>query len=243
MRAAVPSAVDWHSVPAGPAAAATVASLLAAHLRRALDSGDQAVLALAGGRTPADAYRLLSASALDWARVTLLPTDERWVDIGAPDSNESMLRRCFDAAGSAPGFLSLRGQAVELSAAVAAADAAVSALQRALDVTLLGVGADGHIASLFPGAAELPAAMAIDATHSVFVMHPTPAAPPPAVPRLTLGLRRLLWSRQLVLLFGGEAKRRVVESAMRSPDPLRLPVGALFGPGLPPVQVIYLEEP
>jgi 6-phosphogluconolactonase len=109
------------------------------------------------------------------------------------------------------------------------------------DLTVLGVGEDGHIASLFPGAAELGAALAADAPGDVFAVNPPATAPPPKVPRLTLGLRRLLWSRQLVLLCAGVAKRRVVEAAMHTQDLARCPVGALFQPGVPPLQLIYLE--
>jgi 6-phosphogluconolactonase len=213
-------------------------------VRGALQARGSALLALAGGRTPADSYTALADYDLDWQRVTIVPTDERWVSVGHADSNESMLRRCF-ARGerAAPTLVSLRGNARALAVATADADAAVARLARPFDLTVLGVGVDGHIASLFPGAAELGAALAENTAANVLVMHPTTNAPPPAVPRLTLCLRRLLWSRQLVLLFGGSAKRRVVETAMRTPEVSRLPVSGLFRAGAPPVQIIYLEEP
>ena len=242
MSASAHTRVDWQDVAAGPGAAVTVARLLAGHLQRALAQPGDALLALAGGRTPEEPFRRLAALPCDWQRVHIVPTDERWVPLGHADCNESMLRRCFERAGGAgPRFLSLRGNATELPAAVADARRALAAHAGLLALTLLGVGADGHIASLFPGAPELAAAMAADAPHAVYSVHPTPAAPPPPVPRLTLGLRRLLHTRQVVLLFGGADKRRVVEAARRAPDPLRVPVGALFQAGLPPVQVIYLE--
>jgi 6-phosphogluconolactonase len=235
---------DWLSIPAGAAAARAVADALLPAVRTALLAHGSALLGLAGGRTPADAYTAMAARELDWSRVTIVPTDERFVAGDHADSNEFMLRRCFARSdGREPVLLGLRGTAGTLDAAAADAAARLDALARPFDLTVLGVGADGHIASLFPGAAELAAAMAPAGAASVFVMHPTAAAPPPAVPRLTLGLKRLLWSRRVVLLFGGNAKRQVVEAAMRAPDPARLPVSAVFGTGAPPLQVIYLEEP
>jgi 6-phosphogluconolactonase len=232
----------WLTIP-GTESAAAVAHALLPHVQGALQAQGSALLALAGGRTPGDAYATMAAADLDWPRVTIVPTDERWVDVGHADSNESMLRRCFHHTGrAAPAVLSLRGTARALAAAAADADTAVAALKRPFDLMVLGVGIDGHIASLFPGAAELGAAMAENTAANVMVVHPNSNAPPPAVPRLTLSLRRLLWTRQLVLLFGGIAKRRVVEAAIRTPELSRLPVSALFRAGAPPVQVIYLEE-
>jgi 6-phosphogluconolactonase len=235
---------DWLSIPSGSGAARAVADALLPPVRSALLRHGSALVALAGGRTPADIYTAMAAREIDWPHVTIVPTDERFVAVGHADCNESMLRRCFARDdGRVPRMLGLRGTASTLATAVSDAAAWLDAEARPFDLTVLGVGADGHIASLFPGAAELAAAMAPDAAASVMPMHPTPAAPPPAVPRLTLSLRRLLQSRQLVLLFGGSGKRRVVEAAMRDPDPARLPVGALFQRGAPPLQVIYLEEP
>ena len=205
------------------AAAEALADDVAARLSDALAQRGQASLVVPGGRTPLPFLAALSCRPLDWSRVTVCPSDERWVDTDHPDSNEGLLRAnllCNAAAGAR--LLSLKTAAATPEAALAECEARLAALPHPLDVVVLGMGPDGHFASLFPDAPELAVALASE--RPVAAMRP--ASSP--VPRMSLTLRRLLDSRHLCLLTGGDAKARVLESAAAHPGDTRLPVRLLL---------------
>jgi 6-phosphogluconolactonase len=112
-------------------------------------------LALSGGGTAERCYLALrEAGGLEWEELTVLFGDERWVPVDDPDSNEGMARGALLDHVPVRAVHSLRGAGVDLTAAADAYDALVASLGR-LDVVHLGLGPDGHTASLFPGNASL----------------------------------------------------------------------------------------
>jgi 6-phosphogluconolactonase len=112
-------------------------------------------LALSGGGTAERCYRALrDAGGVAWEDLTVLFGDERWVPVDHPDSNEGMARRVLLEHVPVRAVHSLRGAGVDLSAAADAYDALVASLGR-IDVVHLGLGPDGHTASLFPGSPAL----------------------------------------------------------------------------------------
>ena len=189
-----------------------VAEAAALEVAEALDGGARS-LVLAGGTTPGQAYEVLAERAgLPWGRVSALFGDERCVPPDDPDSNyrmafESLLSRVH------PG--SVHRMAGELGAEVAAAlyEPLVAALMP-LDLVLLGVGEDGHTASLFPGAPALQAGGLTAAVHGA------PKAPPD---RVTLTLRALRGARRVLVLATGAGKASAVASARAG----RVPAGMI----------------
>ncbi len=112
-------------------------------------------LALSGGGTAERCYGALrDRGGLAWEELTVLFGDERWVPVDDPDSNEGMARRVLLDHVPVRAVHSLRGAGVDLQAAAAAYDALVASLGR-LDVVHLGLGPDGHTASLFPDSPAL----------------------------------------------------------------------------------------
>lgn len=216
------------------ALAEAVAGALAQVLREALGRRGGASLVLAGGRTPFPAYRRLAREALDWSAVNLLPSDERWVEAGDPASNLGELRSAFAGCGA---------QCLPLTptdcSGPPSAKAALDTLTRLgdgrFDAVLLGMGADGHVASLFPGAHELRAGLcgSVDA----LVVNPEPLPPEAPFARISLSAPRLLHSRRLLLAVSGAAKRAVLEQAMRENDASRLPVCALLHQDRVPLEI------
>jgi 6-phosphogluconolactonase len=215
----------FHDTP--DALAVAIAAALAKATRTALAERGLAVLALAGGRTPLPAYRKLAQSTLDWSRVVVLPTDERWVGHDHPARNDRELQAAFGAAGGAR-VLPLVPIAPGPLASAAFAESALATLAGPFDAVLLGMGADGHFASLFPGATELMTGLDPGGAVDALAVHPDPLPPEAPYARVSLGAARLVRTRKLLLAVTGAAKRAVLEDAMAGRDAMSLPIAAVL---------------
>jgi 6-phosphogluconolactonase len=217
---------DLHEHADAESAAGTLASQLAACCTTALQSRDGAWLALAGGRTPWPAYRRLAGTDLDWRRVALVPTDERCVPHDHAASNLRGLSEAF--APASPVLVPLVPDDGDCDSAEALADAALAARAAPFDAVVLGMGTDGHTASLFPGADRLDAALDPGNPVDAMRIDPIPLPPEAPFPRVTLTAARLLRAQSWYLLLSGDAKRRVLDAAIAAADPRRHPITALL---------------
>ena len=161
-------------------------------------------LALAGGSTPLRAYELLGALRSDWSGVQLWFGDERCVPEGDEDANHTMASRALQAPGA--DWHRIRG---ELGPDEAAAAYAEELAGVTLDLTLLGLGEDGHTASLFPRNA------ALDRDGLAVGVRGAPKPPPE---RVSLSLGLLNASRRIVLLVAGSGKRDALARVLAGPD-------------------------
>lgn len=223
-----------HRHDSAAAATAALADAITDRLRTALTARGAASLVVSGGKSPVPLFARLRTIPLDWSRVWITLADERWVTPTSPDSNERLLREHLlrDAAADTR-FVPLKSAFDTAAAGLSAAAAALAAMPRPFDVVVLGMGEDGHTASLFPGAEGLAAALALDGTARLAAITP-PAA---AHPRITLTLAALLDARCLMLALSGAAKRAVYEQARAAPDALRWPVSAVLAQTRVPVEV------
>ena len=209
------------------ALAAVLADALAQAIRDGLVSRGRAVLALAGGRTPFPVYRRLAETPLDWSRVVLLATDERWVDVEHSASNSREIVAAFAAARGVRVLpLVPAGPGPEANAAFATS--IIRPLAEPFDAVLLGMGSDGHFASLFPGAAELAAGLQEGGPDDVLVVHPNPLPPEAPFARISLSAARLLRTRRLLLAATGATKRAALDRAQAGADPAELPISSLL---------------
>ena len=200
-------------------------------LAAALDAEGDAVLAVSGGRSPVPLFHALRDADLDWSRVLVTLVDERCVAPDHADSNERLVREHLLAGRAAAArFAGLVRDPADIAGSVAAANAAA----RPITVALLGMGEDGHTASLFPGAPELAAGL--DPANPARYLAVTPPAAPHA--RISLTLAALLRSRRLVLAIAGPAKRRVFDAACAALTP-DLPVSALVHQTQAPLDVYW----
>ncbi|AGW13232.1 6-phosphogluconolactonase [Megalodesulfovibrio gigas] len=203
-----PPAVERLIVPDGAALTAAALERVRGWLLEAIQTKGRAVMALAGGKTPEHFYKELGNMDLPWENVLLLLGDERIAPGQEALSNAAMIRRSLMAGGRAcmARFLApeLEGCSPQDAAHAYEADIA-RALGVAvggdlvLDVVILGLGKDGHTASLFPGS---PALMAQKAW--IFAV-PAPEVEP-RVPRLTMTLPLISRARRVLFLAGGEEK-------------------------------------
>jgi len=198
------------------------------------DDGQSAAIVVSGGSTPGPAFQRLSRRELDWNRVTVTLSDERWVPADNPDSNEKMLRETLlqNAAAGANVLSLYNGNSDVGDAAIELADA-FGQLPLPFSSVLLGMGEDGHFASLFPDFEGLSAAVDTE-NDAKFVAVQTVASPHP---RISMTLSALLQSREIILLFFGESKRRVYEEAKQGNT--SYPVEHLLAQSHVPVRVIW----
>ncbi|MBV8062233.1 MAG: 6-phosphogluconolactonase [Nevskia sp.] len=204
--------------------AAALARSVATDLQEAVRLRGAALLAVSGGNTPRAFLRTLSNEYLDWSKLTVTLTDERWV---APDdarSNAALVREhLLQGAAAAARFVPLYAQAADPESGLAEVAARLGALSLPFDALVLGMGLDGHCASLFPGGDHLEAALRYDTREQVLPMR-APAAPEP---RITLTLPALVNTRRLYLHIEGLAKREILQLAL-GPGGESLPIGALL---------------
>lgn len=218
------------------ALSATLASVVAAQLRAALAARPAASLVVAGGRTPAAFLTRLSNEALAWDRVFVTLTDERWVDGDDPASNAAMLRQTLLVGAAVKArFVPLYTGALTPDEAIETVSAGLATLPRPFDIMVLGMGDDGHTASLFPGADNLSAALAPKGRQLCMGIR-APGAPQP---RITLTLPTLLDARSLFVLFTGASKRRTFESASQSGPVEDMPIRGVLRGAPVPVDVFY----
>ncbi|HEY0435685.1 MAG TPA: 6-phosphogluconolactonase [Phenylobacterium sp.] len=210
--------------PSQAALADEAAAAIAARLADGLAARGHAALVATGGRSPGPVYDRLAQAELDWAHVAVTLSDERQVDADSPNSNARLLReRLFVGRAAAARFLPLTDYA----------EPALSKLMP-FDAVMLGMGEDGHVASLIPGSPVLDVAM--DPGGAALTAESPQGFGSPPVARITLTLAALLGSRAIFLLIAGEAKRQVVADALAGAD---LPVRAILRQDRVPVRILW----
>ncbi|MBP7649408.1 MAG: 6-phosphogluconolactonase [Phenylobacterium sp.] len=208
------------------AAAATVDALQAG-----LAARGHASLIGTGGRSPAPVYDALRDANLDWGRVTVSLSDDRFLPVTSPDSNERLVReRLLQGRASAATFLPLYANVPTPEAAAEIAEPLVRALAP-FDMLFLGMGEDGHIASLIPGSPVMEAGL--DPAGDGFVIGIPAGVGSPPVARISLTLPALLQARATLVLIRGEVKREIVENGSG------LPVHALIKQAKAPLRVLW----
>jgi 6-phosphogluconolactonase len=217
---------------------AALADEIVARLSEGVRRRDAASLVVSGGTTPGVLFDALARRQAPWDRVFVTPTDERWVSPDDHRSNEKLVRsRLLRGEAASAHLVPLMTRHASPAEGEAEVDHAIGAMPRPFDVTLLGMGNDGHTASLFPGAKEL--ALALDLHSPALVRAVTPTNVTAAGQRMSLSLRAILASRRIVVLIRGTEKMETYRLAMAGRDALAMPIRAVLHQSGTPVEVYW----
>jgi 6-phosphogluconolactonase len=205
-------------------------------LQEGLAAGRGASLVVPGGRTPTPLFERLANAELDWEDVSITLGDERWVATSDANSNEQLVRRhLLKGNAAAAQFVGLKNAAASARAGAHASWSAVAEMPRPFDFMLLGMGDDGHTASLFPHSPDLP--KALDLTQPPGCIAMTAAAAPQE--RLSFNLRALLDSRRIAVLITGDEKWETYQRARARGAVAEMPVRALLQQQNVPLSVYW----
>jgi 6-phosphogluconolactonase len=220
--------VEWWEFDTAAEMADQVAGDIGFVIESAIEAHGGARIALPGGRTPDIIYKaMLKNRKVDWSRVTIVPTDERLVPPDHELSNYRKLAGFFGSKGANIVKLVDESAVGDYREAGRLADARLAELQWPLDLVWLGVGADGHTASIFAGP-DFDRAVAGPKERRAVGVHPDPMPADAAVDRVTLTGAALSSARAVMIVIAGEEKRRVLERAINEGPLSSIPIGRLI---------------
>lgn len=215
-------AATFHAFDTPIECATALAKAVAQDLRATLAKQPRATLAVSGGRSPVSFFQILSRADLDWGSVDIILADERIVPTTHADSNTALVRQHLlqNRAAAARWIPLIEDDTADLQPERTVQ--AASAHYRRPDVLVLGMGADGHTASLFPQSPQLAAAMSPDCVQPL--MYTEPVTAPHG--RISLTAAEIARVPHFYLAIGGAEKKAVYERAIGEPE--TYPVGKVL---------------
>lgn len=212
--------IDLHSFAERDLLVDALAMLIATELTCGINSNGRATLAVSGGSTPVDLFVRLANTDLAWSEVDICLVDERWVEHDDPDSNERLVKtHLLQNKAASAHFVGMKTLAKTASDGEAECAKRLH-LYQPCDVLVLGMGDDGHTASLFPRAQKL--AQAVDMQSGKICMGIAPSTAPHE--RMTLTLPAILAAKQIILHITGQNKKEVLNQALAGGAPEEMPI-------------------
>jgi 6-phosphogluconolactonase len=231
---------EWHHYHNRIDFAAAVADRVGEVIADACETRGEAFIAVPGGRSPVPAFERLGGSSVDWGRVIIVPTDDRLVPTTDPLSNFALIARHFLPKGAH--IVPMVGDEVtDYAEAGVLANARLSDLRWPPDLVWLGVGADGHTASIFPGPDYEDALDGSPARRALGVI-PHPLPPEAPVARVTLSGPAIVSARSILLTLTGPEKRAVLERALDEGPRSRTPIGRVLAEIKVPIDIRWCES-
>ena len=225
---------EWWEYDSVDEMAKAVAGDVGFIIESALDARGSALLALPGGKTPLPIFERLAEVKLPWKQVTIIPTDDRLVPLDSPLSNIRAIAGIFLKAGAR--VFPIATAIPDYRLAGNSADARLQDLKFPPDLVWLGMGEDGHTASIFAGPDLQDALDAPKARRAIGVMpDPLPAEAP--VPRVTLTRAAILSARTILITITGAAKRSVLEQAIADGQSSQVPIGRVLAEAEQPIDI------
>jgi 6-phosphogluconolactonase len=217
---------EWWDYDDADELAEAVAGDIGFIIDSALDARGEALVAFPGGQTPRAALALIAKQKRKWKDVTIVPTDDRIVEVTSDLSNVAMLAKLFLPLGGRVVPLTSE-KASDYKAAGRAADARLQDLPWPPDLVWLGMGSDGHTASIFTGP-DLDEALNGPKERRALGVMPDPMPPEAPVARVTLSKAAILSARSLTITLTGADKRELLERALKDGALSTTPIGRVL---------------
>lgn len=198
----------------------------------------QASLLVSGGSTPLRLFQLLSQESLEWHKVQISLVDERFVEDGHKDQNGTMVRnQLLQNKAADANFYPMVYEAQDADKNLKIAGMKLNELHRPFSMVILGMGTDGHTASLFVDAPEFQQGMDLNNSEELILTHPKKAP----YERITFTRRALLNTKRLLLHFYGQEKQAVLSAAKTNKDFNQYPIAGFLNSPQVPLEVKWAE--
>lgn len=225
---------EWWDYDDREEMADAVAGDIAFIIESALDARGEAIIAIPGGSTPLPIYQKLADKKLNWKKVTIIPTDDRLVPMTDEASNVRAIAMAFIKSGAR--VFPITSDIDDYKLAGNSANAKLADLKFPLDLAWLGMGGDGHTASIFAGPDLEDALNAPNGRHAVGVM-PDPLPPEAPYPRVTLTRSAILSARTVLITITGDDKKALLEGAIEDGHSSKLPIGRVLAEAEQPIDI------
>lgn len=216
---------------------AVFAQEIADKLQAGIEQNGTASLLVSGGSTPRPMFAELSQKDIDWSKVNIALVDDRWVEINDDASNEKMVNEALLInKAKVANFVGMKTDEQDAFKAVESVTEKLNHIQQPFDVVILGMGEDGHTASIFPCCEQLDEALTTNAT----LMATQPTTAPHQ--RMTYTKSALLNARQLYLHLVGESKEAVLNDVASGDDVKQAPIRAFLNQTSVPMTVMLATK-
>lgn len=214
----------------------TLSQSILSNLQKAIDEKGKASLLVSGGSTPKPLFEKLSQTVFAWDKVTVGLCDERWIDVSQEESNEHFVKKyLIQKEAAKANFMGMYCANTDIFIAEKICSQKMKEFLSPFDVIILGMGSDGHTASLFPDNIKLEEAFDLKNQHFCIAIEPTTAL----YTRMSLTLWAILSAHHIYVHFEGEEKMAVYEEAIAGEDMYIIPIRSILNQDIKEIEVYY----